>query len=239
MKEISRKIKRSFLSFLDSFKSTEQVFSEIYKKNRWGGKKGQFCSGDGSSNIAITGPYIDKIMSLSEEFDFARKTCVDLGCGDFQIGSKISGLFRNYIGVDIVSNLIEYNRNQHGSEKIQFKKIDITNENLPSGNVCFLRQVLQHLSNRQIIEIIKKLSQYEISFITEHVPSTENILKYNLDKSHGSTIRLFNGSGVFLWMPPFNLPESKLTKILELKSPPIGNLKDSGLITTYMYLPNN
>ena len=237
MLKLRSRLKLFFISFLDRFKSTEKIFSDIYRKNLWGGKKGEFCSGDGSSNPSVIEPYIKKLVEISTEQDFINSTCVDLGCGDFQIGKKIHGLFSKYIGVDIVPDLISHNKRTHCERNVDFLCKDIISDALPDGDICILRQVLQHLSNNQIQKIIKKISKYKICIITEHIPHEKYIYNANIDKTTGGSIRLFNKSGIYLWLPPFNLPQSRIKSILKVPSPSIGGNPESGFIETFIYTP--
>lgn len=162
---------------------------------------------------------------------------VDLGCGDFTVGSKLLPFCSNYIGVDIVEPLIKYNKETHGNATTSFLHLDIINDELPNGDVCFVRQVLQHLSNSQILAILKKVEKYRWVFITEHYPAKHIEVKPNIDKVHRADIRLYLNSGVYLSEPPFSLPREDLRMVLEV--PDCGENQGSanGVIRTYLYKP--
>jgi SAM-dependent methyltransferase len=162
---------------------------------------------------------------------------VDLGCGDFRVGRQLLPLCSSYIGIDIVKPLVRSNQEKHGSSTIQFEHLDIVNDELPDGDVCFVRQVLQHLSNDQIVQIIQKLKKYKWVFITEHYPSDNNKIKPNLDKAHGGDIRLYNNSAVYLAEPPFSLPNELLRQVLEVPGAGIEGRYDRGVIRTFLYMP--
>src|SRR5262245_37173458 len=66
----------------------EQIFSEIYESNAWGGKSGTYSSGSGSHE-QLNDFYIDLVRSLIESERVTR--VVDLGCGDFRVGRRIAG----------------------------------------------------------------------------------------------------------------------------------------------------
>src|SRR4051794_20640449 len=80
-------------------KSREQIFSDIYKNNRWGGEPGTYSSGDGSRPDVI-GPYISAVRELIRRERATR--IVDLGCGDFEVGRKLLSPELTYIGCDVV-----------------------------------------------------------------------------------------------------------------------------------------
>jgi hypothetical protein len=71
-----------------------------------------------------------------------------------------------------------------------------------------VRQVLQHLSNDQILKVLPKLKQsYKWLVLTEHLPLSEKFVP-NVDKPPGPDIRLSlveGGSGVVVTSAPFDL----------------------------------
>lgn len=174
--------------------------------NRWGGSRGEFCSGAGTKNSKIVAAYLSMISDKAASENFAGLAFVDLGCGDFRIGAQLLPLCSSYTGVDVVKPLIEWNQKTHGNGHARFMHLDITTDELPDGDVCFVRQVFQHLSNAQIAAVLQKLRKYKWVFITEHYPSDNTAIKPNRDMVHGGDIRVYDNSGVYLDEPPFDLP---------------------------------
>ena len=200
-----------------------------------GGALGEFCSGEGSSNNRIVNSYVAAVEEAIGASGMKDKTIVDLGCGDFTVGRRLLHLAKNYIGVDIVRPLIERNHVLYGAHTVSFQTLDIIKDELPPGDICFLRQVLQHLSNEQIITILKKLDLYNLVFITEHYPS-QVVTRPNVDKVHGGDTRLENGSAVFLEQPPFCLPKESLEIVLEVAVAD-DPFFDSGVLRTFLFQP--
>ena len=215
-------------------RSSEEVFTDIYVKNKWGGKKGEFFSGFGSAHKELVSAYVSKIYEEASREGFIGLTFVDLGCGDFRVGKQLLPLCSTYIGVDVVKPLIQNNKAKYGNSTTHFIYLDIINEKLPDGEVCFIRQVLQHLSNQQIILILQKLKKYQWVFITEHYPMDNNAIKPNMDKVHGADIRLHSNSGVYLTKIPFELPAQSLKEVLEV---PGADGQNPGVIRTFLYKP--
>lgn len=236
LSKVLGKLERRARRSLGWFRSPESVFTEIYRKNQWGGEAGEPCSGGGSAEALIADPYVDLLERHAERFGFKGMDFVDLGCGDMRIGSRLIPLCRNYVGVDVVRYLVERLRDEFGSERVSFAHLDIVDEDLPAGDVCFLRQVLQHLSNRQIRRILPKLRKYKRVYVTEHIPVAERFLTVNLDKPPGGGIRLDRGSGVDLCAPPFNLPATAFEVVLETPGDP-GGASEAGVIRTVLYQP--
>jgi hypothetical protein len=225
------------LSLRDQGLSTEEVFTRIYSTNRWGGPSGTFCSGSGSHDAALVSPYITHVTAELERLGAASMTVVDLGCGDYAVGSQLAPFCGHYIGVDIVKPLVAYNQATFGTEKVSFRHVNIVDEALPTGEICFVRQVLQHLSNDQVTAVLPKLHQFRWCFITEHHPSPGRIGRPNEDKPHGDRIRIGQQSGVFLEQPPFNIPESGYRLLLEVPGTVAIEDSDPGIIRTYVLTP--
>ena len=212
-------------------RTSQDVFSEIYREKKWGGT-GAFCSGSGSAIDAITDPYVACIRGFLRASAPERPRVVDLGCGDFAIGSRLVEDCSEYTGVDVVPDLVK-----HLQETVRgparFVCLDMVQDDLPAGDVCLIRQVFQHLSNAQIQKVLSKLSQYRTVFITEHHPADNPAVTPNVDKVHGSGIRLFNNSGVYLDHPPFNVPAANLELVLEVPDHGFGKLYNPGVIRTF------
>jgi hypothetical protein len=194
--------------------SVREAFTQIYRNKLWGRIEGnKFFSGRGSlDKFAI--PYAEWLTRFITEHNI--RTVVALGCGDFRIGQRIcSAVSVNYVGVDIVPELIAYNHSQFGSERVSFKFANIIEDELPDGELCLIRQVLQHLSNKQISSVLTNCTKFRYLIVTEDVHSGRR-MRPNLDMMHGPDNRVFKRSGVFLDRAPFNL---QTLNLLEIPSP--------------------
>jgi SAM-dependent methyltransferase len=217
---MSRRLRRLPADMKNMQRSTKEVFTEIYAENIWGGRKPHadedfpFYSGPGSEEKAAH-PYADCVNA----FIAARgvQTVVDLGCGDFRIGSRIARPPLRYIGIDIVEPLIKANQERFANDFVEFHCLDIITGELPAGDLCLLREVLQHLSNAKIATILPKLKAFKWVIITEEQPGPSGSFKPNKDRPHGEESRSIWNSGVVLTAPPFNIPN--VTPLLEVPLP--------------------
>jgi hypothetical protein len=227
-------IRRSIKQKQNLQKTTAEVFSEIYASAEWGNGNDTFDSGSGSVD-SFTQPYCDVIQAHLTQLGHTNITLVDLGCGDFRVGQRLldQTQIQNYIGIDIVPALIQHHQTTHATPTRQFHCLNIIEDPLPPGDICCIRQVLQHLSNDQIVKILSKLSQYQTIFITEHYPTDNPNIIPNLDKPHGGDIRLFDNSGVYLNQPPFEILNSSIELVLEIPGHSFGGNTDPGIIRTY------
>jgi hypothetical protein len=226
--------RRAKLSRRNQRLTTEEVFTDIYLNSRWGGQPGAFCSGDGSHEMAIVSPYVAKITAELDRIGARSMTAIDLGCGDYSVGRQLSPSCGRYIGVDIVKALIAHNQAAFSGLNVSFRHANIIEDALPDGDICFVRQVLQHLSNDQIAAVVPKLNKFRWCFVTEHHPSPGRLLRPNDDKPHGDTIRISRGSGVFLDEPPFNIPAARYRLLLEVPGILRIDGEDGGMIRTYV-----
>lgn len=188
--------------------STEEIFSDIYKENIWGGKKGEFYSGDGTSD-----PNTDQYIRYVDEFIKERriKSILEIGCGDFRIMKQVleKNQMTEYLGIDVVEELIVYNQKKFTSRNINFLKKNAIKDELPNADLVIIRQVLQHLNNQEIDQILKKLIKFKYVLITEHVSISANTIP-NIDKVTGPHVRTRYNSGVFIDLPPFSLPHTQV-----------------------------
>ncbi len=207
---------------------TKDAMEQIYEMNLWGGNETfDFYSGDGSHHSNIVTPYITIVKSFLLSFDNSLIVC-DLGCGDFNIGKEFVKYTKKYIATDIVAPLIERNALKFKTENLEFICLDIAKDKLPQGDCVILRQVLQHLSNNEVNEVVKKLVNYKYVILTEHLPNNDFIA--NKDIISGQGIRLKKQSGLNLLAPPFNFKVKKEKQLLTI------DLKNNkGIIVTTLY----
>jgi hypothetical protein len=188
-------------------KNPAQIFCEVYSNNTWGGKPGEFYSGSGTANPS-TRIYIDNIVGFLEQHGIS--TIAELGCGDFRIMNEVLRKVNvDYVGIDVVKALIDFNNTTFGNATTRFERLDIIEGTLPQTDLVIIRQVLQHLSNAEIAKILKKISAYRWALITEHVPIGDDVV-HNIDKIHGPHIRMKANSGVFIDKPPFNIANTTI-----------------------------
>lgn len=175
-----------------------EVFTEIYLTNAWGGNSGEFFSGSEGPSVD---QYVDTINNFIEKHNIRR--VVDIGCGDYIVGKRI--ICNDYTGIDVVSVLIDTLNKEFSSVSRRFICADVAElAERPDAELYVIRQVLQHLSNEQIIKILTNLAEVPFLVVTEHYPASQDYVCMNKGKVHGWDTRVSQGSGVYLDAPPFN-----------------------------------
>lgn len=202
----------------------KNIFDDIYTGNKWGGQS--LYSGDGSHNPDLINPYLNSIKWFFDKMN-RKPNVVDFGCGDFNIGSKIRPLCNDYAALDISENVISTNIEKYAGINVNFLRIDARTEDIPDGDVIFIRQVFQHLSNEAIFAILPKLKKFKFIIFTDHIPSDIRFLP-NVNVETGRMTRLLKGSGVVLTAFPFQL--NPVNEILLCAIP-----SEGGIIKTVIY----
>lgn len=206
---------------------TKDAMIQVYAQKMWGGTDHDFFSGEGSHAEHIVQPYVTAVSEFMHSFP-TPISMIDLGCGDFNVGRQLVSKASNFIAIDIVPDLIERNKRLYHAENLSFQCLDIAKDDLPSADCALLRQVLQHLSNAEILSIIQKLSVFKYAIVTEHVP--EEPFTPNIDIISGQGIRLKKHSGVDLLAAPFFMKVKSTKQLLETNPK-----SHKGVIVTTLY----
>ena len=72
-------------------------------------KKFKFYSGTGSHHKDFSEKYIKEVSKFLMTFK-NKPDVVDLGCGDFFIGSQLRKFCNKYVAIDIFDGLIDHNK---------------------------------------------------------------------------------------------------------------------------------
>ncbi len=185
------------LSHLLGERDINYVFSRIYRTNSWSSSESR--SGKGSE-ISYTGPLRDW---LCEQIPLRQiKSIVDAPCGDFHwIPLVLEQVDVDYVGIDIVSSLIQKNTQLYESPKVKFLSGDLRHAEIPPCDLLIVRDCLFHLSFDDIQKVLHNLdrAKYKYLLTTTHLVSDTHL---NSDIRSGG-FRLID-----LFSPPFNFDSS-------------------------------
>ena len=136
-----------------------KLFTKIYETCEWGNNKNESYRGTsgGGSDVSYN---IDTYVPFLKDFIKNNKieSVIDLGCGDFRCGNHIyKNLDINYHGYDAYLGVVENNKNTH--PQYNFTHLDFYNkkENIISGDLCILKDVIQHWELSEIYNFLDYL----------------------------------------------------------------------------------
>jgi hypothetical protein len=158
----------------NEFKSPEDIFSHVHDINEWG--DAESVSGTGS-NLRQTQKLRRELPALLK--DINAKTLLDAPCGDLNWMKELSLPIERYIGVDVVTKIVEENQRRYTSERRRFLQLDITKDPLPAADVILCRDCLVHLSHKKIEAAISQFKQSRATYLLTttfpHIEKNKNI----------------------------------------------------------------
>ena len=170
----------------------ESTFAPFYTENRWGDDES--VSGPGSS-LTRTAKLRRELPALLQEV--GARTLLDAPCGDFNWMKDTPLGVEQYIGADIISDLIARNRELYGNSQTQFLLLDLTRDKLPRADVILCRDCLIHFSYRHIAAAIKNFKRSGSTYLlTNSYPAW----------TRNENIRTGDFRHLNLTLPPFNFP---------------------------------
>lgn len=169
-----------------------QTFALFYAENRWGDDES--VSGPGS-NLARTAKLRRELPALLE--NIGARTLLDAPCGDFNWIQHTQLGIEQYIGVDVVPDLITRNQKLYRNNDRRFVLSDLTRDELPRVDVILCRDCLIHFSYRHITAAIKNFKRSGSTYLlTNSYPRWRQ----------NANIRTGDFRHLNLTLPPFNFP---------------------------------
>lgn len=172
---------------------TEGIFTEIYSGNRWGGKDS--VSGRGS-DIHQTAKIARELPALFRAFDIS--SVLDIPCGDFHWMKSVDLGNIEYIGADIVRELIDSNRDKYARDGVTFQHLNLIRDKLPKVDLILCRDCLVHFSFRDVFWALRNFNDSDSAYLL----STTFV-----DRQDNQDILTGEWRVLNLMRPPFMFPE--------------------------------
>jgi SAM-dependent methyltransferase len=157
---IYRFIRAKHIAYRLKRETTEEIFTNIFTKNGWVGKESVSGPGSDSSQVQVI---IKEIPVLINRLGI--KTVLDVPCGDFNWMKQTNLNGIDYIGADIVGDLIKRNEKLYARVGIEFQKIDLIRDVLPTVDLIICRDCLVHLSYNDIVLVLKNVCESHSSYL--------------------------------------------------------------------------
>lgn len=172
--------------------SAREVFLRIYRDNVWGSLDSR--SGEGS-DLAQTEVVRRELPLLIKEFSL--KSMLDIPCGDWYWMKEVI-VNIDYIGADVVPEIIEHNHKLHAKGRRNFVVLDIIKDELPTVDLIFSRDLLVHLSFVDIFSALRIVKKSGARYL---------LTTTFCDRDSNIDIQTGKWRPLNLQKPPFNFPE--------------------------------
>tara|TARA_Y100000389_G_scaffold200737_1_gene241822 strand:- start:45 stop:761 length:717 start_codon:yes stop_codon:yes gene_type:complete len=148
------------------------VFTSIYKSNHWVQKDDNLTkeslsiSGHGSN--LNTKQYFNLEKNFTKLIDdYKIESILDMPCGDFLwLHEIIKEKNIDYLGIDIVEDLIDSNKTRYKKKNFNFISSDILNfETDKKFDLIVIRDLFIHIKNSDISRIIQNIKKMNFNFI--------------------------------------------------------------------------
>ncbi len=135
-------------------------FREIYRTREW---DPTHRSGPGS-DPERSREYLEILRERIGRPGIRR--VVDLGCGDWSLAREVEWGEVEYVGVDVVPELIDSLRRRFQRPGVRFERRDLLRDPLPPGDLAIVKDVLQHWPNAAVHEFLPRLGAYAEALVT-------------------------------------------------------------------------
>jgi len=202
IKKIINLIVDFYQTLLISCISKNNKFSYIYKSKYWKGAGEGSLSGAGSNENTT-----QKIKHELQGFFKKKKiqSILDIPCGDWKWMSTMDFQQVNYIGCDVVKEMIEKNSRLYARDNIKFMVKSLIDDDLPNADLIIVRDLLVHLDTSDILKCLENIKRNNFEYIA--ITNYPTLKSQHKDKILGDKWRPIN-----LSMEPFSLidPEYNL-----------------------------
>jgi len=140
--------------------STKEVFTWIYRTNKW--RSSMSYSGTGSS-LEQTQHLRDELPKVLKRLN--TKILLDIPCGDFNWMQHTELEIEEYIGADIVDDIIKRNTAQFERPGRRFVQLDLICDPLPHCDIILCRDCFVHLNYESINQAIKNIKASDCQYL--------------------------------------------------------------------------
>ena len=132
-------------------KTRREKFTEVYQKNIWHGTDSVSGTGSDLGQTSGVREILPKLLA-----ELGVKTFLDAPCGDLH-WIKTVDLGVDYIGVDIVGELVERLRNEFPQRRFECR--DLVEDDLPAADLIFCRDCLVHLPLEEVGKVLRNFAR--------------------------------------------------------------------------------
>jgi 2-polyprenyl-3-methyl-5-hydroxy-6-metoxy-1,4-benzoquinol methylase len=158
-------------------KNLEEQFRDTYINFKWRHGNNESKSGLGST-LDFTSGYRNNLIELIKKYKLNK--ILDCSCGDWNWMKTISNDLNEYVGLDIVKEIVDTNNHNFSSEKIKFINNDMLTylENCNEKyDLIISRHTFEHLPTEYVLNVMSQIKNKTKYFLF----SGQNNLIQNTD----------------------------------------------------------
>jgi hypothetical protein len=180
---------------------------EFYRDKLSDLRKSWNLSDDCSESYSGRGSCTDTTEDIRENLpkiikNYNIKSITDSPCGDWNWMRLVNLDGINYIGYDVIDEIINSNINNYSSDSIKFEIKDIINDDIQKSDLIICRDFTFHISNDNVLKLLDNFRKSGSKYLL--TTSFENV-DVNIDISFES--KGYGFRKVNLRNHPFNLNE--------------------------------
>ncbi len=229
IKSILYRIKKFFFNvFLIKKSNNDTIFEKIYKKNYWG--SAESVSGPGSDLINTQNIRIELPKIISK---YKIQKVIDVPCGDFNwMKLVVDQSDIDYLGCDIVEELINLNKKLYSSNRVNFSKLNLMKDQLPDSDLLICRALFYHLDFFSIKKILENFKRSNIKYVLlTNSPNLENFINKDIINGQFRDLDLFKA--------PLLFPSNYLYKFEDIRNPHTNIIEQEMILWKMDELLNN
>jgi hypothetical protein len=122
---------------------------------------------------------------------------LDIPCGDFYWMQQVDLDGVDYVGADIVADLVKQNALRHQRPNVHFRQLNLLTDKLPQADLVFCRDCLVHLSSRHVSRALRNICDSGSAYLMTTIFTG---VQHNSDIATGEWRKLN------FELPPFSFP---------------------------------
>ena len=191
VRALARRVRARIVGRAAERERVRAAFTQCYLENGWADPESR--SGPGST--------LERTATLREELprllaEFGVRSLLDVGCGDFNWMRTVDLGEIDYLGVDVVRELIADNERQFGGPQRRFAVLEVASEVPPRSDLALCRDCLVHLSDSQVRAAITNLRAAGVGYL---------LATTFVDRSENPDVPTGGWRPINLALPPFRL----------------------------------
>jgi hypothetical protein len=152
----------------------ERIFTQIYRSNAWLDTESKSGPGSTVFRTRLLRPQLTELVR-----NLGIRSLLDVPCGDFNWMRLTDLPLVEYIGADIVPEIIHTNTQLHARHDRRFVQLDMIHDSVPKADLILCRDGIVHFSFADIALALRSMCQSGSTYLlittfTAH-PRNENV----------------------------------------------------------------